>query len=194
LVFRREEKPFGKSWEEWTALWWKWVLSKPKSDNPGIDETGEKFTTDRSNPYVVFMVGTFGGHSERRYVLPAGMAILFPIINFTTSYKEEPQLKSEADLLARAKQDIDDIVNKEAIINGWRLKCLEKYRVQSQVFDLTLPEDNVFGLEHGPTKAVSDGYWVFLKPLPKGNYDIHASGSCSLGKTKVDILWHVLAT
>jgi len=35
----------------------------------------------------------------------------------------------------------------------------------------------VFSVAPGKTKAVSDGFWVFLEPLPSGNHDIDHSGS-----------------
>jgi hypothetical protein len=64
-----------------------------------------------------------------------------------------------------------------AAVDGAQLRNLENYRVESQLFDLTLPENNVFPAPPGKTKAVSDGFWVFLKPLPVGNHEIDFSGS-----------------
>lgn len=191
IMYRRDENPFGKTWEEWTAKWWQWILSIPKEGNPGIDTTGKKFDANQNDPNVLFLVGTYGGSAERNYTIPKGKALLFPIINFTTSYAEEPALKTESELISRAKSDIDDIVNKEATVDGVELHEVDKYRVASLPFDITLPENNVFGLEAGLTRAVSDGYWVFLKPLTPGKHEIHAAGSCSSGKTTVDITFRL---
>jgi hypothetical protein len=191
IMYRRDENPFGKTWEEWTAKWWRWILSIPKESNPGIDTTGKKFDTNQNDPNVLFLVGTYGGSAERNYTIPKGKALLFPIINFTTSYAEEPALKTESELISRAKSDIDDIVNKEATVDGVGLHEVDKYRVASLPFDITLPENNALGLEAGPTLAVSDGYWVFLKPLTPGKHEIHAAGSCSSGKTTVDITFRL---
>ncbi|HBP64057.1 MAG TPA: hypothetical protein DD730_07265 [Desulfosporosinus sp.] len=189
--FKRDEKPFGKTWEEWTADWWRWALSIPKDRNPGYDETGQKSNANQVDPNVWFLVGTYGGSAERSFSIPAGKALLFPIINFTTSYAEEPALKTESELILRAKTDIDDITHKEASIDGLKLVQVDRYRVSSQPFDMTLPENNVFGAKAGPTRAVSDGYWIFLKPLSMGEHTIHAAGSCSSGKTKVNAIWHI---
>lgn len=188
--FSPEDKPYGFSFGDWTAKWWQWVLSIPKESNPGIDETGEKFIMN-NDPHVIFLAGTYGGSAERDYTIPAGKSVLFPIINFTTSYIEEPTLKTESDLKERAKQDIDDIEKKEAIIDGMSVQNIQKFRVQSPTFDLTYCDNNVFGLRSGLTKAISDGYWIFLKPIPKGKYDIYAAGACSLGRTQVSIRWHL---
>jgi hypothetical protein len=56
-----------------------------------------------------------------------GKAVLFPVINFITSYAEEPSLKTEEALLSYAKSNVDDIAKKEASINNVNFTDLEKY-------------------------------------------------------------------
>ncbi len=61
-------------------------------------------------------------------------------------------------------------------MDGVKVQNLDKYDVQSPLFNMTFPQDNIFGASAGPTQAVSDGYWVFLKPLPPSKHEIHFSG------------------
>src|SRR6266498_5787791 len=128
LIYERDDQPFGKTWEEWTALWWQWVLAIPKDSNPGNDPDGKKLGMDQNDSNVIFLVGTYGGSAERNYDITADKAVLLPIINFTTCFIDEPDLKTEEDLEFRAKHDIDDIVEKNASINGLKLGDVEKYR------------------------------------------------------------------
>jgi hypothetical protein len=193
-IFSRESKPFGKTWEEWTANWWQWLLSIPKGSNPCNDKSGENFDKNQNNQNVLFLAGTFGGSAERQITIPSRKAILMPVINFTTSYAEEPTLKSESELISRAKSDIDDIVKKVAIVDGVAIRDLDIYRITSAPFDIMLPDNNVIEATPGYTRAVSDGYWVFLQPLAPGKHKICATGSCSSGKTKVDVIFHVTVT
>jgi hypothetical protein len=116
---------------------------------------------------------------------------LFPIINFITSFIEEPDLTTESDLISRANEDIDSLTNKKAIVDGNELRDLERYRVQSGIFELEYPNNNVFGFQSGTTKAISDGYWLFLKPLCQGLHEIYVSGSCYSGKTSESIRWRL---
>jgi len=190
LLYRLDDKPFGKTWDEWTAEWWKWLLSIPKEYNPGYDTTSERCLYG-NDPNVVFLVGTFGGAAVRNYIIPARKAVLFPIIAFTTSYAEEPVLKTDLDLISRAKSDMDDIVKKEVTINGKQLQNVNKYRIRSPIFNMTYPENNVFEAAVGPTRGISEGYWVFLRPLASGKHKIFAAGSCSSGKTTVEVTWHL---
>jgi hypothetical protein len=61
---------------------------------------------------------------------------------------------------------------------------LEKYRIQSPAFNFTLPEDNILNLPgNTTTSAVSDGNWVFLKPLSPGRHEISFRGNINSSTT-----------
>jgi hypothetical protein len=55
-----------------------------------------------------------------------------------------------------------------ATINGVELQRsdLEKYRVQTDLFDLNMEDGNIFNAPKGSTRAASDGYFLFIKPPP----------------------------
>ena len=48
---------------------------------------------------------------------------------------------------------------------------LEAYRTSSPLFTLTLPENNIFGVEPGVAQAVSEGYSFIIAPPPPGEYE-----------------------
>ncbi len=133
------EKPFDKSCQEWTTRWWQWFLSIPKKNHPAYDDTGERWAINQEDPNVLFLAGTIARKVERTITIPAGKAVLFPVINFTTSYSEDPSLKTEDEMILHAKSNIDDIVKKEANIDGASLLISEKHRVQSPPFDFSFP-------------------------------------------------------
>lgn len=180
LTYRSDEVPFDKTWEEWTAEWWKWSLSLPKDQNPITDATGESASNKQKGP-VWFLAGTFGGLAERSCEIPGGKAIFFPISCNETSYAECPNFKTEAELRAFAKADIDQVKTIMATVDGQRLPDSDLRRLESPPFELDLPEDNVAGAPPGTTKSKSDGYWIFLKPLPVGKHQIHFFSSCRIG-------------
>lgn len=192
-LYSASERPFDKTWEEWTTKWWQWLLSIPRHHNPCLDQTGEDFNLNQPDPNVFFLAGALAGSRpiERTITVDQGKAILFPIINFITSFAEEPALKSEEELISYAKSNIDDITKKEVTINGINFADLENYRVRSKAFVVNLPEDNVYGLESGSTIGASDGYWIFLKPLQQGTYDIRTAGSCMSGKITINVMLHL---
>jgi hypothetical protein len=132
------------------------------------------------------LAGTFGGSIvERKCVVPAGKAILFPVINFEMNPLEKPELKTEAELIRHVREDEDDIAKLEALLDS---EILPIYRVQSDplIFPLTVPDNNSLDIPtDGITYATSDGYWVFLKPLDPGDHNLYFAGSCSSGSRNV---------
>src|ERR671923_619901 len=166
-IFDREENPFGKPWDTWTEDWWKWILSIPKDRNPIYDTTGENCNVDQKNPNVWFLAGALSGSVKRKCSIPAGKAILVPIAVNECSRAE---FKKETDL-AECASSGNVVISMAASINGESIEKseLEKYRVKTREFNLSICPNNVFDTEPGTTTAVSDGYWLFLRPLSGGN-------------------------
>lgn len=58
-------------------------------------------------------------------------------------------------------------------------------RIKADLFDLSVAKDNIFDVRSGPTQAVADGYWIFLKPLPISEYTIHVKGEQPFYRSEV---------
>ncbi len=109
--------------------------------------------------------------------IPAGKAILLPLLNADCSFLTNPNLKTESQLPSCAKSENEGVTGLDATIDGVKIQGLQNYRVQSPLFNLTIPDNNIAGSKPGTTQAVSDGYWVLLKPLSVGSHTIHMAGS-----------------
>src|SRR6476646_8269332 len=175
IFYPTNDKPYNLTYGQWTAKWWQWLLSIPKDSNPGGDNTGKYCNQGQSGP-VWFLTGTYGGPNIRSCTVPAGKAILLPPINTECSYAEYPNLKTESELKTCAKTITDKVSLIEVTVDGVKLQNSEVSRVQSPIFPILFGPGNIYGLKSGNTQGVSDGYWVFLKPLPIGNHEIHSKG------------------
>ena len=184
MIFPPDSEPYGMTYGEWTAVWWKWFLSLPTEENPINDPTGELCDSSQSGQ-VWFLVGSGGGEAERSCEVPAGKAILIPAIIVECSKAEDESLQTEADLRACAKSDQDLVTDVWATVNDAEIPDEQVYRVDSPLFNFSFIADNVISAPEGPTEAVSDGFWLFLKPLPPGNYDIHVGGILQEGDPTV---------
>jgi hypothetical protein len=175
------------SYGEWSAKWWQWVLSIPKETNPATDTTGKDCAQNQEGP-VWFLAGTVDSlpSAERECAVPAGRAILVPIITSEKSYAEFPDLKSESDLRTRAREAIDRVKNVEVAIDGIPVENIEEYRVQSPVFNLAYVENNALGVEPSTSQAVSDGYFIILEPLQPGLYNIRFAGAAFCLKDQLE--------
>ena len=175
-VFLPNEKPFNLTYGEWSADWWKWLLSSPNDSNPSTDKTGEYCTMNQNNSNVWFLAGTSGGYEERKCSIPEGMAILVSPIEVICTFAEYPELKTEDDLRNCAKSDQDAVKDVKLTVDSIPMTDLQNFRVTSSLFNVTLPENNIFGVPPQTTEAISDGTFVMLKELPVGHHTIYASG------------------
>lgn len=175
-LFPVDSKPYGKTYGEWSSKWVQWLLSTPIDTNPSNDDTGKNCAVNQTDPNVWFLAGTGSGSAVRTCSIPAGKAIFFPILNTECSFLESPKFKTESELRSCAT-DANKGAVVHATIDGVELKDLEMYHIVSALFDLRLADNNIYGTSGGATKSVTDGYWVFVEPLPSGKHELHFSGS-----------------
>ena len=192
LIFLRKERPFGKSWEEWTVLWWKWIFSIPKNKNPGYDTTGQNFHLNNNDPNVIFLTGTFKdfpGLARRQCTISRNLSILLPVINYSACLSEE-HIKNEYHLHSEVQSNIDDLTRCNARVDGNEVH-LNQYRVQSPIFEYNFNANNVAEVKTGVTKVLADGYWLFLRPLPIGLHEIQIGGTCQAGAINIDAIYNL---
>ena len=184
--FGAASAPYGVSYGQWTVKWWKWFLSTPKSINPVLDSSGERASVNQPPSDVWFLGGKLGDQNlnmpSRSCVVPAGRSILIPVINCEANSLEYPELRTYQDLRQHVRNDEDTIVKKECFVNRAPM-LVQRVESEPTIFEIRLPESNVINVRGGvSTLASGDGYWVFLKPLPRGKYTISFSGSCEKGR------------
>lgn len=182
LAYSRESKPFGRSWEEWAARWCTWLLSISKDINPSLDSDGRNCAINQNDPNVWFLTGTFGNITQvtRRCVIPDTKAIFLPIIEKEDSFAEDTDLTAESDLAKRANEFIDRVKYTEFQLDGLQFNKNDMHRVQSIPFNLRFPVNGVYDVKPGLTRAVCDGYWIFLKPLTRGYHTIKFAGEVEM--------------
>ncbi len=185
--------PYGISYGAWTVKWWRWALGTPKSDNPVVDNTGEKWQNGQTHKDVWFLAGKFGSQDKnvptRTVKMPQGRSILIPILNCEANPLEYPHLDSNDKLINHVKSDIETVVKKDCfikIVGNDESHRLNPARVQSdpEIFEVKIVDyrDNPkTSMGEGVTNAAAEGFWIFLKPLPVGEYEITFKGSCENG-------------
>lgn len=195
VLFPSDSKPYGITLSQWTVKWWRWLLSIPKHKNPALDISGANLSEGQNDPNVWFLPGTLGGTAMRSCKIPLGKAILMPVINYRCSFADETGIKTEEELALKCKKEIDDIKNLSFVIDDMCVANMSSYRICSPLFDVHLGENNIENeiLCDNPfdTKMVSDGYWIFLKPLSIGLHKLVSSGSCHSGKIMIATNYHL---
>lgn len=213
-IFPREATLYGKSYEEWAAKWWQWVIPIPLNENPQADAPCDM---DQSGQ-VFFLAANFGGTTTRSCAVPAGKAIFFPILNAVSANCPEIaggdytcEVSMDQDRLhdsVNGLMELDHTLSLE--IDGVAVDGLSDYRAGTATFNTTAPEnaedrlwttcsgpirDNACGVPVGTPRGVaSDGYWVMLRPLSAGDHQIHLGAGVQVsGQTifSLDITYNI---
>jgi hypothetical protein len=145
---------------------------------------------------VWFLVGTFEefASAERRCTIPCAMAIMFPAIVSEKSFVEYPQLRTEGELVNMASEANERVKSAYIEIDGIRLPNIKHFRIRSCPFDLYFPENNIFGVQPGVTRSVSEGYWIILGPLTRGIHQLRFGGEAYMMDAlefKTDVIYHL---
>jgi len=195
-LYSADSRPYGLTFAQWSEKWWRWFVSIPQPENPGNDNTGKYCAIGQNDPNVWFLTGAGSGTFVRSCTIPAGKVIVFQPAGTECSYAENPSLKTESELRTCAISG-DQVSSIHVTIDGRNLQNLQNYIVQTPLFDLTFPENNIFGVAAGLSQAVSHAYLIILQPLSPGNHDIHfdqvtlGSPETGTGNYGYDITYHL---
>jgi hypothetical protein len=200
-AFPPGSSPYGRSYGEWSAKWWQWAYSTPAPHNPLLDETGADCGRGQSGK-VFYLAGVLNvtGSATRNCDVPAGKALLFPIIN--AEQDNETCTPTDTtftvkELRGLAKTVMDDATDLVATLDGVSLRT-KSFRFTSPVFFMTMPADNlakavgctdVTGGTYGP--AVGDGYYIMLRPLSPGHHTLEFSGALPSFGFALHIVYHL---
>jgi hypothetical protein len=185
---------------ELTAEWWQWWLSMPSSVNPLTDTTGEQCMVGQRGP-IWFLAGNLYETQAvtRSCSVPGDRTLFFPVINEVAISAPAGVCGSTGpgtakQLRADIKPSIDAAQYLLVKVDGQPVRKNLLRRVQSQVFEIAIPADNVFG--GGPScpasifsPAVDDGYYVSLDPLSLGAHTIHIQAES--GSLTIDVTYNL---
>ena len=170
-------RPYGKSYAEWSIEFWRWILAIPPDQNPFLVPN----CTTPQEGEVWFIGASFG--STPMCTIPKGKAIFFPLAGTVNDYPcPDPDFKpargqSLEDFLTEGiKPIIDQFTNVQLFIDGVSAGNLLGQRVTTHLFQFTGNPDLTAVLDPcitgQPQDAVSDGYWVMVRPLPPGEHTL----------------------
>ena len=184
------------------AEWWQWTLSVPPGESPILDPTRVKCMVGQHGP-IWLLPGSFGGEVTRTCTVPAGKVLVVPVINFMffdtpNACGQGPDPIPLSEMREIADAAIDGATGISATFDGQPVANLR--RVRSRVFELTLPEDNLFdvactgGLPGGVyATAIDDGFYAVIKPLKPGNHTLHLQAEVPEADFVIDTTYHLIA-
>lgn len=177
-VFPPTAHPYGKSYVEWTREWIREFYNSDCENIPWVNPEAVLFHT--SGPvYIMAGIAEVGGSAN--VTIPHGKAVLFPLVNFWANVCEgdlEPGQTVEEYLngIITWLMPFIDVSSLSVTIDGDAVSNLGSYGFATDVFNFTgNPEMVCFDpcVTGDPQPAAGYGYYIILKPLPKGQHTIH---------------------
>lgn len=175
-----DEDPLGQSYEEWMIEWWQFLMSHDCASFPNA-------SSETQTGPVHFLSG--GVETYVKYVtITSEKSILVPILNFIndypcpdTSFHPAPGQSLEDFMVEGAIAAMDVAADMELILDGKNYPITEENRIHTGLFYFTGNADiaNCFDpcVTGESQAAASDGYWVMIKPLSKGQHTLQLGGS-----------------
>jgi hypothetical protein len=184
----------GKTYGEWSVIWWQYVFSLPDDQNPLVGATGTDCAYERYGNVAVVVVDPLSPEPIECEV-PSGTILFLDILSAECSTLEEAPFYggNEEELRTCAEGFVlDDL---KATIDGRAIRNIEQYIHTSPLFEFTVPENNILGVEAGLTgQSVSNGAHLMLAPLTPGEHTIHFHASYPSLEFTVDTNYHISVT
>ena len=179
---------YGTPYAEWLGKWWSWWLSIPNDQHPGVDYNPEKCSANQNGS--VWMLPDVVAKGDAPYTkvdfscrVHEGKAILFPV-STGSCWLNSPEFDHIKDKVS-ARPDVDAELKKCAVepqdktdifyvnVDGVDIKD-QLARATTSFYNVTSPDDPVTdlfaGTKSGTSRAIADGYFLFLQPLSKGEH------------------------
>jgi hypothetical protein len=145
---------------------------------------------------VFFLTGTLNGTASRDCTVTSDVSIFFPA---TTSYCYNTVVVNRTEDLLRACASLQKSnANTKVTIDGSELNTfaydITNARVQSNLFGIEVPNDNILGISAQNVSGITAGDWVFLKSnvFSPGIHKISFAGN--LNETLSDVSYSLNIT
>ncbi len=169
-ILSPSSNPYGKTYGQWSVLWWQWAIKPKYSESALTDTNGSRCAIGQSGS-VWFLAGVANasGTVVRDCVVPSNVALFMPVLNYEmdeygvpspshpSPYTPLEMRNIAADIILNGTTGlyftVDNVTLKEADLRA-------TYRTQSSAFTYTMwAADNMYGITCTPgfTPRCKDG-------------------------------------
>jgi hypothetical protein len=173
-VYDLNEQIYGKTHSEWGGEWWTRLQNSTNDTVPANDNTGEKCNYEQTDKNMFFLYGVFGSNDliTRECTIQSSKAIFVPVLGSECSDREDTRLdtpKKRTECVYDGTYRGANVLNFK--LDGIPLTNITNYYSETPL-NVTLPANNIWGVDPGLAHEYTGGYYVILKPLSVGKHTI----------------------
>ncbi|HZO11320.1 MAG TPA: hypothetical protein VFB48_04310 [Nitrososphaeraceae archaeon] len=186
-VFQKTEKIFNKTYDAWVEDWWKWNVALPGNETIGYHNLIDNgCLINKEGPVVMLIDPAAGGTQNQKCEISSNQGILISAWGAVCSGASRGnENKSFEELLECAKGfnqgtvTVNVLVDNKPIaevkaVDGKTISLINADEVATKGFNITFPKNSSFVPDTPDTHlSATDGWYVFLKPLPVGEHTVH---------------------
>ena len=201
-MFSKDVKPFGISYDDWVAKYWNKRIGMNKDQATPKPGGCLILNNENKSDSMVMLMDTAEAEGSPNQVckISSSQGTMIPlwIAECDNSGTDDPRHKSYSDeqltKCAREQYNLGNI-RSDVKVDGRPIAKLDvrmslvpgsgklDYKLNSPLtnitefyskgFNLTIPSDSNLPINPGTWRSGSQGWWVFLKPLPPGEHTIY---------------------
>jgi hypothetical protein len=182
--FPVNSSPYGIPYKVWQEKYWTWRASVPKlnqlnSQNaPGYRPVECSYLQDPTSPvmFLPYVGKEMGTSTTASCNIPHSKAIFMQVDGGASDYSDPTVQPKTMNTLINQVTKSNVYPNPFGItLDGQPLSLTndEAFKVQTDLFNFTLPPKNLWDEPAGPDKGIGQGWFLFLKPLPPGVHIVH---------------------
>jgi hypothetical protein len=190
--FSKDEKPFGVSYDDWAAKYWNWDIGM--TTDQATPKPGGCEINNSSSLVMLLETADVTSPPQQTCHISSNQGLIIPLwigwcensgdnsgasVEKLTFCAKEANLGNigsvvKVDGIPVAKLDVSQTVNPGSNSVNYKVNSIANVtQSTSKEFTLVIPANTHKPSQNtGTWQAVSDGWWVFLKPLPPGQHTI----------------------
>ena len=181
FAFAPDAQPYGHTMIHWSQHWWQWAYSVPANKNPLVDGNGQDCVNGQQGT-VWYLPVLVQGSGTRSCTIPRQRALVINLSGVLNDYpcpdptfKPAPGQTLYQFLIQGAAPIVNAAFGITLTVDDQSLANPMAYRFTSpRLFDITGDPSLQAVLDPcivgKPQPAISDGYFVVIKPLAPGSH------------------------
>lgn len=165
-LYDLNSKPGGIDFKKWPILYWNQLLNQ--YSNKTTDVKDECYSIEYRS--TIFLVNPFSiPRGNYNCTFSESNSFFFPLYGEECDYESSPEDDRALEICVRQN---NPYATGQVYLDGIKLTGLSQYEFNTDFFNINYTSDNPYNAKAGTYRALINGLFIFLKPLPEGTHEL----------------------